>query len=311
MTVQIKITNGTYRNQPVEGLFELAKEWKLGVNGGFVTVVNDGSIEGAGDKARVKVAQDDFEMFGELAGEYHAPKGKDKVVEEFEETDEEIINRFEKTFSFVDTMTAAAQDGKILGLVISGPAGIGKSYGVEKTLEKKNMMRVIRQEPEHYELVTGGTSAPGLYKKLYENKKAGQVLVFDDCDSVFSDELSLNILKAALDSKANRTIHWNTDSHKLRNEGVPDQFTFKGSAIFITNLKLDKARGKLKEHLAALESRCHYVDLTIDTDREKMLRIEQITKDGMLDDYRLGKEVDEAIVDFVRTNKDRVRELSL
>ena len=67
----------------------------------------------------------------------------------------------------------------------------------------------------------------------------------------------------------------------------------------------------MRDHLSALESRCHYMDLTIDTDREKMLRIEQITKDGMLDDYRLGKEVDEAIVDFVRTNKDRVRELSL
>ena len=40
--------------------------------------------------------------------------------------------------------------------------------------------------------------------------------------------------------------------------------------------------------------------LTIDTDREKMLRIEQITKDGMLDEYGLEPEVvDEAIVDYI------------
>jgi hypothetical protein len=135
--------------------------------------------------------------------------------------------------------------------------------------------------------------------------------VFDDCDSVFNDELSLNILKAALDSKKTRTIHWNTDSFKLRNEGVPDQFKFEASAIFVTNLKFDKAKGKIREHLQALESRCHYMDLTIDTDREKMLRIQQIVGDGMLNDYKFAKEVVADIVDFVDINKNRLRELSL
>ena len=138
------------------------------------------------------------------------------------------------------------------------------------------------------------------------------VLVFDDCDSVFSDELSLNILKAALDSKKNRTIHWNTDSFKLRNEGVPDSFDFKGGAIFITNIKFDNVKSKkMRDHLEALESRCHYIDLTIDTDREKMLRIKQITKDGMLDEYALGEGVVDEIVEFCESNKARLRELSL
>jgi DNA-binding NarL/FixJ family response regulator len=137
-------------------------------------------------------------------------------------------------------------------------------------------------------------------------------LVFDDCDSVFSDELSLNILKAALDSKKNRTIHWNTDSFKLRNEGVPDSFQFRGSAIFITNIKFDNVKSvKMREHLKALESRCHYIDLTIDTDREKMLRIKQIVKDGMLEEYGFAEEVVEDIIDFCEGNKNRLRELSL
>ena len=137
-------------------------------------------------------------------------------------------------------------------------------------------------------------------------------MVFDDCDSVFSDELSLNILKAALDSKKNRTIHWNTDSFKLRNEGVPDSFQFRGSAIFITNIKFDNVKSvKMREHLKALESRCHYIDLTIDTDREKMLRIQQIVRDGMLTEYKLGEDIVQDIVDFVDINKNRLRELSL
>ena len=155
-------------------------------------------------------------------------------------------------------------------------------------------------------------SAIGLYCKLFNYADKDNVLVFDDCDSIFADELSLNILKAALDSKKNRTIHWNTDSFKLRNEGVPDSFNFQGGAIFITNIKFDNVKSKkMRDHLSALESRCHYMDLTIDTDREKMLRIKQITNDGMLNDYALGDEVVQDIVDYIDVNKTKLRELSL
>jgi hypothetical protein len=68
---------------------------------------------------------------------------------------------------------------------------------------------------------------------------------------------------------------------------------------------------KLKSHLEALESRCHYMDLTIDTERDKMLRIAQVIQDGMLNSYKLDDEVKEEIVDFVDINKKRLRELSL
>jgi hypothetical protein len=98
----------------------------------------------------------------------------------------------------------------------------------------------------------------------------------------------------------------------LRNEGVPDSFEFKGSAIFITNIKFDNVKSKkMRDHLEALESRCHYVDLTIDTEREKMLRIKQIVGDGMLKEYAFSDEVHEDIVDFIDINKKRLRELSL
>jgi len=162
-----------------------------------------------------------------------------------------------------------------------------------------------------HEVIKGAMSPIGLYCKLFNMADKGKVVVFDDCDSIFQDDLSLNILKAALDSKQNRYIHWNTDSFKLRNEGVPDKFKFEASAIFITNLKFDKVKGKLREHLSALESRCHYMDLTIDTDKDKMLRIKQVVNDGMLDKYKLSDEVKEDIVDFCDINRERLRELSL
>jgi len=63
--------------------------------------------------------------------------------------------------------------------------------------------------------------------------------------------------------------------------------------------------------LEALESRCHYLDLTIDTEREKMLRIRQIVGDGMLAEYDFQDEEVQEIVAFIDANKKRLRELSL
>jgi hypothetical protein len=197
-------------------------------------------------------------------------------------------------------------------MIVSGPPGVGKSFGVEKVLGKHDLIATLGEKAPRYEVVKGAMSAIGLYCKLFNYADKDNVLVFDDCDSVLLDDLSLNILKAALDSKKSRRIHWNTDSFKLRNEGVPDSFEFKGSAIFITNIKFDNVKSKkLRDHLEALESRCHYIDLTIDTEREKMLRIKQITGDGMLDEYALPEGTVDDIVDFVDINKKRLRELSL
>jgi len=155
-------------------------------------------------------------------------------------------------------------------------------------------------------------SAIGLYSKLYEFSDSKSIIVFDDCDSILLDDVSLNILKAALDTSKKRTISWNTDSRVLRSEGVPNKFDFKGGAVFITNLKFENVRSKkLQDHLAALESRCHYIDLKMDTDREKVLRIEQIVKDGMLNDYDLTDEAKTEVVEFIKENRAHMRELSL
>jgi hypothetical protein len=226
------------------------------------------------------------------------------------ESDAEVIERLRVRFDQLESMTRAVKSGAIRAMIVSGPPGVGKSHGVEKVLERYQLVETLGGAKK-YEVVKGAMSAIGLYVKLYKYSSKDSVIVFDDCDSIFSDELSLNILKAALDSKKRRMIHWNTDSIKLRNEGVPDQFCFEGSAIFITNLKFDRARGKIREHLAALESRCHYMDLTINTDREKLLRIRQITGDGMLADYGFDDSVVEEIIEFVESNQARLRELSL
>ena len=230
------------------------------------------------------------------------------------ETDDEIKTRLRERFDILDEMTRAVKKGDVRAMIVTGPPGVGKSFGVETVLAKHDVFATVAQNEKlkKYEVVKGAMSAIGLYKKLYEFQDKKSILVFDDCDSVLLDDLSLNILKAALDSGKKRMICWNTDSRLLRSEGVPNSFEFRGGAIFITNIKFENVRSKkLQDHLAALESRCHYLDLTIDTEREKILRIKQIVEDGMLESYEFQPwDIDE-ILNFIDNNKKKLRELSL
>ena len=231
------------------------------------------------------------------------------------ETDEQIMTRLGQRFQILEDMTRAVKKGDVRAMIVTGPPGVGKSFGVEKVLSKHDVFADVAQDGKlkKYEIVKGAMSAIGLYSKLYEFSDAKSILVFDDCDSILMEDLSLNILKAALDSSKKRTISWNTDSRLLRSEGVPNQFEFKGGAIFISNIKFDHVRSKkLKDHLEALESRCHYLDLTIDTTREKLLRIRQVVNEcGMLDDHELTDVAKIDVVDFIESNADKMRELSL
>jgi hypothetical protein len=240
-----------------------------------------------------------------------AIKRREKEVEK--ETDEQILERLGERFEILTEMTKAVKSGDVRAMIVSGPPGVGKSFGVEAVLQKDGLFDTLAERKPKYEVVKGAMSALGLYAKLYEFSEAKNVVVFDDCDSVLMDELSLNILKGALDSSNRRFIAWNTDSRLLRSEGIPDRFEFKGAAIFITNIKFEHVRSKkLRDHLDALESRCHYIDLQMDTEREKILRIKQVVNDaGMLDRYEFDAGIKEELIKFIDDNKGKLRELSL
>jgi len=228
------------------------------------------------------------------------------------ESDDTILGRLTERFDILTEMTKAVKRGDIRAMIVSGPPGVGKSHNVEAVLQKDGLFDTLGERKPRFEVVKGAMSSIGLYTKLYEFSDAKNVLVFDDCDDILQEELSLNILKGALDSSQRRFISWNTDSRILRSEGVPDRFEFKGSAIFITNIKFEHVRSKkLRSHLDALESRCHYMDLEMDTSREKLLWIRQITNQGMLDHFEFEPVVREELLDFIVENQDSLRELSL
>jgi len=258
-------------------------------------------------KANTKPSQ------GTTVLEFDTDAIKRREKEVARESDAEILERLSERFQILTDMTKAIKQGDIRAMIVSGPPGVGKSYGVEAVLQKDGLFDTLAERKPKYEVVKGAMSALGLYAKLYEFAGEKNVVVFDDCDGVLMDELSLNILKGALDSSKKRYIAWNTDSRLLRSEGIPDRFEFKGSAIFITNIKFEHVRSKkLRDHLDALESRCHYIDLQMDTNREKILRIKQVVKENeMLADYEFEACVQDELIEFVETNQDKLRELSL
>jgi hypothetical protein len=334
----ITFTEGWYniKGQPtnVAGLtFKLVEDYKVAKTGeGYVTVEGGGQPGFPDRSIRIKCKQGAYNTAGSAKP---IPQGvtmltalkksakEDPNVTDFtqikvadeavaHETDEEIIERTRLRFEILKDMTKAVKSGDVRAMIVTGPPGVGKSFGVEEVLSRDDLFNIMGERKPKYEIVKGAMSAIGLYKKLYEFSDSKCILVFDDCDSILLDDVALNILKAALDSSKKRTISWNTDSRLLRSEGIPDRFEFKGGAIFITNLKFENVRSKkLQDHLSALESRCHYIDLRMDTDREKVLRIKQIVKDGMLDSYELEDIAKDEIVSFVETNRAKMRELSL
>jgi hypothetical protein len=232
---------------------------------------------------------------------YHPSVGANVKVE----TDLEIAEKLKDRFEILETMTNMAIDGSCRALIVSGPAGLGKSYTVEQALKRV-----------HTAVTCKGYIRPtGLYKLLYANKNPGNVIVFDDCDNIFFDEVSINLLKAVLDSNSKRLVTYMTEGSLISDETgerLPNQFEFEGTIIFITNYDFDDMiqRGhKLAPHVQALLSRSHYIDLAMKTKRDYIVRIKQVIAMGMLDTMT-GQEIGDC-VHFIESNCERLRELSL
>lgn len=222
--------------------------------------------------------------------------------------DKEIIDRINKNFSIMRRMTKAMLQGSIRSMIVSGAPGIGKTYDIEQILKANKKTYV--------DIIKGTISAVGLYTALYKAKDNG-IVVLDDCDNIFKDEQSLNILKAALDSSETRIISWRKSSSWLNKENnlIPDTFEFTGGVIFITNIDfmniINNKKNKMGVHCEALMSRSLYLDLTLRTNYEKFLRIKDIFLRVMYKKEKLTLKQSNEIISFIESNKENFSELSL
>ena len=225
------------------------------------------------------------------------------------ETEEAIEARIAERFEILSTLTEASVRGEARALIVSGPPGLGKSFTVERALNAWDPNEV------NHTIIKGYVKATGLFKTLYQFREEGQVIVFDDADAIFYDDVALNLLKASCDTTDRRRVSWRSEAKFIDEdtaEIIPSSFDFNGTIIFITNLDMDGMvdRGhKLAPHLEALISRAHYIDLSLKTRRDYLIRIRQVIEEGMLNSLTIEQKVD--VLTFIEVHADSLRELSL
>lgn len=315
----IKIIAGEFRNIKIENqVFKMALPFKVGNLGyGYVTVQNDNLFDVDASRVRIKVENESMIEYLEKPVGIKGIQNYVAQTIEPEETDEEIMNRIAERFEMLDLLAGAACAGQIRSLVVQGAPGTGKSYGIQKQLEiARNNAIIIDNVNAQFSIIKGTSSAIGLYQLLWRHAAAGSVLVLDDLDP-FGDEEMLNLLKACLDSGDNRTVAYNKESRILADAGIPNEFEFFGSVIFITNTDLHTQKDtKIAKHQKALVSRSHMLDLTINTRRDCILRVRQIHRDadvtgGLFAQYELDAFTANEIIDFMYDNMESMNETSV
>jgi len=210
-------------------------------------------------------------------------------------------------FGFVSDMVTMLSQGNQSSVIVSGPGGLGKSFTVMDALKKAGLKDVSLLDEadvgssintaKTFRVIKGYSTPKGLYRILYENRNS--VIVFDDCDSVLKDPVSLNLLKGALDSYSRRIISWRAD---FKDEDLPNVFEFKGRVVFISNLPsyaMDQA----------VITRSMAVDLTM-TNMQKVERMKWLlNQQDFMPEFAMSYKLD--AINLIEDLVDKVKELSL
>lgn len=148
-----------------------------------------------------------------------------------------------------------------------------------------------------YHYVKGYSSAKGLYRTLFENRR--KLIIYDDCDAAWKTEIGANLLKAALDSDEDRWITWNVEGSD--NSDLPKRFLFEGRIIFISNV----ASEDFPQPLITRSLRAD-VELTTEEIFERMLQILPSEKFAA----GVSMEVKQMAYDFLYENREMASEIS-
>ena len=192
--------------------------------------------------------------------------------------------------------------------ILVGPPGLGKSYVVLKSLTDAG-----REYERDYYTINGHVTPAKLFAMLYLFRAKGQILVLDDCDNIFANEIGINILKAATDTTQNTVSY--VSNHQIKIKGIVVQdFKFEGSVIICTNIDLSTGRGRQAEHMKALDSRSIKISFGIESIDEKfaqLMNIVLITNYLKEKKLYLNEEKIFLMLDYIRVNLYRIKSLDL
>lgn len=229
------------------------------------------------------------------------------------ETEQQRHDRIKERFGVLRMFTDAMLNGLCRAMIVSGPGGLGKSFGVEQALKKWD------PTGNKYTINHGYMRPTGLLKLTWKHRAPGDVVVIDDADSVFGDDVSLNILKAVCDTCEDRTVTWLSQKGLWDEDSgqfIPSRFDFEGSFIFLTNIDFDQKIDKgtaLSHHYEALVTRAHYVDLAMRGIADYLTRIDQVVEEGLLRHLSKSevKDVMKFVHDHAYDTQFPLREVSL
>lgn len=200
---------------------------------------------------------------------------------------------YERKINFMKKMLNGMINGPVNSFIVSGSAGLGKTYNIDQVLgeyEDKEEIVYIR---------TSGKVTPyAFYSILSQNPFENCVFFFDDCDSIITDPIALNILKAASELHKKRRVSWLTSVAN----GIESSFTFEGKIVISTNMKL-----KSNNHFAAIMDRFHFYELEVSFE-EKLAKIRDIiSNDKEIGEICSDKDL-ESVYNFIIDNKGKLDE---
>jgi len=112
------------------------------------------------------------------------------------------------------------------GLIFYGEGGIGKT--VLTINQAKGEL-----ESDDWEYSNGYTTPLSLYAFLHEHRNK-KLIILDDVEGIFSNNLSMSILKGALwDSDGKRIVQYNSTSNKAKD--LPSAFIMEAKLIILCN----------------------------------------------------------------------------
>lgn len=301
----VRIIQGTMGNQRINGIFEYIDCANPDGRGPQIQVVlNNGTHEwislGAHGKAEPYTLGD--AQVADMPAVHIS--GATSLLSE-----EEVESIIEERFEVMDALVRSLNASNIKSVVVTGATGVGKTFGTEKYLEQAEL-----EDGQHWGSIGGSCSPFGLYEILYEYRNEGSILVMDDVD-VFDDEVKINLLKNALDTKSRRVLDWRSASKALEERGIPNTFEFKGKIIFLTNTNIysEIKRGTKKApHLKALIGRSVTLDLGIHDVKTILIWVRHVMrKTDMLVQAGITQEQQEQVISWLEDHRDDLETLSL